>query len=126
MLLDIEELHMNIDLTFQKINLLKKHKCLCLNVLNRKLYINYGGRDLNDVGGFTTNTPKELQVQESFNVYANDLLSGILNGKVKRWLFLHKGNDGLVYTNADEIKKVKQVEEQEFAEALQNDQRKIN
>ena len=85
------------------------------DILNKKLYINYGGRDLNDVGGYTTNTPKELQDQENFNVYADDLLDNFYAGND---VIPYKGNDGLVYTNADEINRVKQVEEIEYREGL--------
>ena len=83
------------------------------DILNKKLYINYGGKDINDVGGYTTNTPKELQDQENFNVYADDLLD---NFKAGNDVIPYKGKDGLVYTNADEINRVKQVEELEVSQ----------
>lgn len=82
------------------------------DILNKKLYINYGGKDINEVGGYTTNTPKELQDQENFNVYADDLLDNFYAGND---VIPYKGQDGLIYTNADEIKKVKQVEEMELS-----------
>jgi len=85
------------------------------DILNKKLYINYGGKDINDVGGYTSNTPKELQDQENFNVYADDLLE---NFKAGNDVIPYKGKDGLVYTNADEINRVKQVEEIEYREGL--------
>ena len=83
------------------------------DILNRNLYINYGGRDINDVGGYTTNSPKELQDQENFNVYADDLLDNFYAGND---VIPYKGKDGLVYTNADEINKIKQVEELEVSQ----------
>lgn len=83
------------------------------DILNKKLYINYGGKDINEVGGYTTNTPKELQDQENFNVYADDLLDNFYAGND---VIPYKGQDGLIYTNADEIKKVKQVEELEVSQ----------
>ena len=92
------------------------------DIINSKLYINYGGKDLDDVGGFTTNSPKELQIQENFNVYADDLLANFKQGKD---VIPYKGNDGLVYTNADEIKKVKQIEEKEALDKLRADKEAI-
>ena len=85
------------------------------DILNKNLYINYGGRDLDSVGGYTSNSPKELQDQENFNIYADDLLA---NFKAGNNVIPYKGNDGLVYTNVDEINRVKQVEEIEYREGL--------
>ena len=92
------------------------------DILNKKLYINYGGKNINDVGGYTTNTPKELQDQENFNVYADDLLD---NFKAGNDVIPYKGKDGLVYTNADEINRVKQVEEREALDKLRADKEAI-
>jgi hypothetical protein len=91
-----------------------------IDFLNRQLYLDYGGKSINDVGGYTTNTPQELKIQENFNVYADNIIDEFQSGQR---VLPYKGQDGLVYTNAEEIKRVKEIEYQEAQSLLREKQR---
>jgi hypothetical protein len=75
--------------------------------LTRQMYLDYGGKSINDVGGYTTNTPQDLKIQENFNAYADNLIDQFESGQR---VLPYKGKDGLVYTNAEEIKKIKEID----------------
>ena len=75
--------------------------------LTRQMYLDYGGESINDVGGYQIKSPNDLKTQENFNVYADRLIDEFESGQR---VLPYKGKDGLVYTNAEEIKKIKQVE----------------
>jgi hypothetical protein len=83
--------------------------------LTRQMYLDYGGKSINDVGGYTTNTPQDLKIQENFNAYADNLIDQFESGQR---VLPYKGKDGLVYTNAEEIKKIKEIEYQEAQDLL--------
>ena len=78
--------------------------------LTRQIYLDYGGKSINDVGGYTTNTPQELKIQENFQAYGDKLVDEFQKGQR---VLPYKGKDGLVYTNAEEIERIRQIEFQE-------------
>ena len=82
--------------------------------LDRRLYMEHGGKNLSgaDDGRYTQNIPKELEIQENFNVYADNLMANKEN-----YVFPFKGKDGLIYRNKNEIDKVKKLEKKEIEDA---------